>query len=435
MGIIDDVLGGGVVDAAEENIGLTDDMARTLEAQFTQDLASSRERTQEDIQRTGASLDSALADINRGYNSSIARTDAGYNRAITDIDQTGRWGTSRLEQGYDLAIGEGRQIFDRSREAIGESTSKGIAALDAGRERSNASYMDAIGSLQPLIDQATSSRNMISNMLGLTGGAGGETIQEMFDATPGQQFLMAQSEQAIRRGSAASGTLESGRYAEALQENAMGLSDQFFSNYINQLETFSAPGVEAMGMRAGLYENQANQGQEYDMAASDLYGREGSTLGILGADEARNLTGLRSGQADSLAELAIGVGSARTQAGLDYTSDLNDLRISQGQQAANIAVTRANSITQLNQQQAGRELNLGQNYLANLGAITSARSQANLNVGTAEEAQAESTINMGTAVLGGVLGGVAGGFTDSGWDWEGAARGALGGSGILSGGA
>jgi hypothetical protein len=94
----------------------------------------------------------------------------------------------------------------------------------------------------------------------LSGALGGQAQQAAFDNfqnSPGQQYLVNESERAIRRNAAATGGLGGANVQRALQENAIGLAAQDFNNSFNRLGQVSDRGLGAGGQMAG---NMMNTG-------------------------------------------------------------------------------------------------------------------------------------------------------------------------------
>jgi hypothetical protein len=94
----------------------------------------------------------------------------------------------------------------------------------------------------------------------LSGALGGQAQQAAFDNfqnSPGQQYLVNESERAIRRNAAATGGLGGANVQRALQENAIGLASQDFNNAYNRLGEVSDRGLGAGGQMAG---NMMNTG-------------------------------------------------------------------------------------------------------------------------------------------------------------------------------
>lgn len=77
---------------------------------------------------------------------------------------------------------------------------------------------------------------MIANALGLNGDTGKASALSAFqDNNPGYQYALDQSEQALMRRNSALGNLQSGQTSMDLQNNAIGLANQGWNDWLNNL--------------------------------------------------------------------------------------------------------------------------------------------------------------------------------------------------------
>lgn len=82
-----------------------------------------------------------------------------------------------------------------------------------------------------------------------------------YEATPGYQYALDQSSQAIERAAAARGRTYSGATQEALQANATGLAQQDYTNFLNRLSGLAGTGQSATSALASYgAQNAATQG-------------------------------------------------------------------------------------------------------------------------------------------------------------------------------
>jgi hypothetical protein len=97
-------------------------------------------------------------------------------------------------------------------------------------------------------------------------GIGGEAPD--FQGTPGFQFALDRSQQAIERSAAARGGLQGGGTLNALQQNAIGLANQnFLSGLVNPLQNLALGGQQALAGQNALNLG-ANVGQTLQQGAA-----------------------------------------------------------------------------------------------------------------------------------------------------------------------
>lgn len=86
-----------------------------------------------------------------------------------------------------------------------------------------------------------------------------------FQMSPGNVFRLQQAQEALEGSAAARGGLLSGATANALQENAIGMSNQFYDNYLNRLFAGASGGQSAAAGQANAASNAAsNIGAAYN---------------------------------------------------------------------------------------------------------------------------------------------------------------------------
>ena len=90
----------------------------------------------------------------------------------------------------------------------------------------------------------------------LSGARGVEAQQEAYNnfvSSPGQQFLQDRGEQAVLRNAAALGGLGGANVMKELQQFGQGLAQQDFDNYYNRIGVAGDRGLQAQGLRTGMY--------------------------------------------------------------------------------------------------------------------------------------------------------------------------------------
>lgn len=83
------------------------------------------------------------------------------------------------------------------------------------------------------------------------GGAKPSNIAAMFEQTPGHQFALQQSEEALNRQAARTGRTKDPSLSFDLQKNAQGLASSTFNTYMDRLSALSDQGRVAAGQITG----------------------------------------------------------------------------------------------------------------------------------------------------------------------------------------
>lgn len=105
-----------------------------------------------------------------------------------------------------------------------------------------------------------------------------KTALNRFQQSPGYQFAFDQGVQAIDRGAAASGLLNSGATAKALQRFGTGLALQDYGNYQNRLAALAGIGQTATGESGRLGVSAAGGAGQYGTLAGTA--RASGTAGV-----------------------------------------------------------------------------------------------------------------------------------------------------------
>jgi len=161
----------------------------------------------------------------------------------------------------------------------------------------------------------------------LSGAMGPEAQQQAYanyNASPGMDYALQQSERALTRNAAATGGLGGGNVQQALQQNAIGLAQQDYQNQFDNLGTLSNRGANAANI-AGSYEGRN----------SDIFNTQGLNIGNARLNTGLNIANTLAGVSDGLANYNNAAGSGVA----DITAN----------GAVDIAVTQGNAGNQANQ--------------------------------------------------------------------------------------
>lgn len=218
-------------------------------------------------------------------------------------------------------------------EALRGGLDTGLSAVETGLNQSRADLGQARSAASDSLSAFSEPGNASNRyQAALSGALGGNAQAEAFNQyqeSPGFQYLLDNSERAIRRNAAATGGTQGGNVLRALQENAVGLAAQDFDNNFNRLSTISDRGMQSASQLGG-----------YDMALGDA------------------LAGVTTNAGNMAANMAYGTGqnmaAGRTRAGemiagniQDTSSNLADLMGQGGVQQADHLNTNAASLAQL----------------------------------------------------------------------------------------
>lgn len=214
--------------------------------------------------------------------------------------QTGLNNLTNTIQGQ--AIPALQQNFGAANQALGQNYGAANQALQQN-------YTAGLAPSQQNFGTAAAGTNQLASLLGF-GPQGSAGIQQTLAGLPGFQFAMDQgSQNVLRNASATGGGVNSGGTLNALQQQGQGTAEQFYNNYVTQLQPFLGYST-ANAQNIGSLYGALGQGQ------SGNYGQLGQGLSGnltgLGQQEAGLYGGLGQAQYGS----AVGQGNAQAQA--DY---------------------------------------------------------------------------------------------------------------------
>lgn len=307
------------------------------------------------------------------------------NRAIYDAARQHGIGTGQVADAMGIPTSEVNQWIAQQNLRQLEAPEYGLAAttgtldraitgVQRGGEQARADLLGGVQSAeQRLAPYAQTGQQAFNVQAALSGAMGPEAQAQAyadFQASPGQQWLQEQGERAITRNAAAIGGLGGGNVRQELQRQAMGMAAQDFGNYYNRLSGLGQTGMNTAG-----------------------------ALGQSDIQAGRDLSGVATGTAGSVANLLGGQAGYQMQAGRDIASNaaqttqaLANLQAQQGQQMSNLYGGTTGSIADLYSQTGSQMAALpltAANYLGNL-AMTGAGgiSGGFTNIGQAQAAGA-----------------------------------------------
>ena len=157
-----------------------------------------------------------------------------------------------------------------------------------------------------------------------------------FEASPGFQYSLDTSNQAIEGSAAGNGGLFSGATLEALQENSIGLAQQDYGAHLNRLSGVSGQGLSASNALAG------------DISANrDIYGMGTMGIGATLSDSSRTQgqidANMIGGTAGMRADNAMMTGNITSQAALARANASSTASLAGAQAQANALGQAANA--------------------------------------------------------------------------------------------
>lgn len=127
------------------------------------------------------------------------------------------------------------------------------SAIGQGSDYLRQYFGNALQPYQQNYNTATQGTTALGNALGLNGGpAGAQAAASAYASNPAFQFMLDQGSQNVLRNSAATGTTASGATLNALQNQGMGLANQTYQQYIQNLMPYLGYSQNAAGGIAGV---------------------------------------------------------------------------------------------------------------------------------------------------------------------------------------
>ncbi|KAA2241152.1 hypothetical protein [Salinarimonas soli] len=130
--------------------------------------------------------------------------------------------------------------------------------LTAGLDRARSQYGQAGSTLQALGDRYLPGANLYMDSLGVNGAAGNQRAVGAFQAGPGYQWAMEQSQDQLDRRQAARGQLGSGNTSADSVKLAQGLANQEYGGWQNRLQGLDDRLYGARTGQAGLLASLGN---------------------------------------------------------------------------------------------------------------------------------------------------------------------------------
>lgn len=179
---------------------------------------------------------------------------------------------------------------------------QGINALSKAQSQYIPAYKEAAKGFVPFTESGTKLNSLYTDALGGNGQGGYDNAINAFHTAPGYDFLVDQGEQGVLRNNAATGGVASGNTLTDLTKFRVGLADQSYQQWLDNLYRGAGQGL------------QGAQGQA--QALTQL----GSQIADTGARKSDVFTGAAGARATNQANLGLGL---QNQAAADQASQLS----------------------------------------------------------------------------------------------------------------
>lgn len=186
--------------------------------------------------------------------------------------------------------------LNQARGDVRQGSKRAVASLLRGRR-------GATESLRAISEPGMQAFDAQAALSGALGADAQKQAFQQFSESPEQAFMRQQGEQAILRGSSATGGLGGSRVLEALQNRGIGVAAQDFQNRFNRLGAVAQPGLQAQT-------NLANLRMSANQAIAGVRERRGQGLADLAIGVAPQLASYAQNQANAEAAGTLGIGSA-----------------------------------------------------------------------------------------------------------------------------
>ena len=352
--------------------------------------------------------DLAINSLRAGQGQQIGASNAGYNAARGDINRgyaaqnryinQGRdQGLSQINAGLTQSNNALRTGYDTSRADIQRGTGDAINTTNQGRDyaigQNDRAFGEQQGYYDPMIQRGDRAGQVYDYNLGIGDqpeGYGG------YENSAYQNYIMDQSQNALEGSAAARGGLFSGATIKAAQENAQGLSGQFYNNYLDRIGGVSDIGTAARGALAQFAgvrgANNANASTGAATRVAGMQQQQGSELAGQATAYGNNIAGNFTSAANNRANLYGSAANMLGQSGLNQNMALAGNNISQQNALSNIYGNTATNMANIRTGQGSAMASLAL-------AGGDARQSGYAAIGNAQSA---GTMGMANAIQGGI---------------------------------
>lgn len=171
-------------------------------------------------------------------------------------------------------------------QTIGAYEPMSLAALGQGYDQARGAYGGAADRFNPYAETGGRAFNLLADSYGVNGAGGNQNAVGAFQATPGFQYSVDQSSDALARHAASLGTAGGGNVMAAISDRAGQAANQEYGNWRSGLRDLGQTSFAAVGQQAGLQKG-----------VGDLFANQGTATGNLYQQNAGRLSDIYTGTA------------------------------------------------------------------------------------------------------------------------------------------
>jgi hypothetical protein len=212
-----------------------------------------------------------------------------------------------------------RQGAGAARDDLKQGKKAGLRVTNEAQDQYTPEYRQAAAGFEPFTNNGINLSNLYTGALGGSGQGGYDAAQAAFRTAPGYQFLVDQGEQGVMRNNAAMGGVASGNNLADLTKFRVGLADQSYQQWMDNLFRGSGQGLAGAAGQANALMGLGSQFADTGLQKANIHTGAAGAL----ATNASNLgLGLQNQEAAdqasqlSLLQSILGAGSKIAGAGM-----------------------------------------------------------------------------------------------------------------------
>ena len=172
-----------------------------------------------------------------------------------------------------------KEAADKNAELLRSNQTAGTNTLQQGQTNSIAALDSARGAYAPLASKYGAATTLGLDALGVNGAEGNTRATSAFQAGPGYRYAVDQSLDGINRAGAVGGGGLGGNTLAALSDRAGNMANQEYGSWVDRLNGYVSPELQATGGMANADTNKAG-----------VYTGTANSIANLGTNTTRGLT-------------------------------------------------------------------------------------------------------------------------------------------------
>lgn len=191
---------------------------------------------------------------------------------------------------FDIFTGDSaKEAAEKNRQLLQQNKAEGTATLQQGQDKAIGALGQSAGLYGNLAQKYGGATSLGLDALGVNGSAGNQRAVDAFHAGPGYQWQVDQALDAINRKGAATGTAATGNTLAALSDRAGNMANQEYGSWLNNLNSYVSPELQATGGQAGSYASMA-----------PVYTNTANNIANLGTNTATGIAGQNTQEANAI---------------------------------------------------------------------------------------------------------------------------------------